>query len=137
LYTQYQSNGYDSLEAFLLSPWVAEKFKLCYVVFFIFVYVFAFLCNQSRFGHFFLNAVKYSLIVRQGKVGLFLLYRQIAGLLYCALLYLYSKSKFFAFIVLKINDYFIYWRPVFRKVSYYGMFHASQAKWFLKNFNKK
>jgi hypothetical protein len=81
--------------------------------------------------------VKYSLIVRQGKVGLFWLYRHVIGVFYCAVLYLFSKLKFFEFIVLKINGYSIYWRPVFRKVSYYGMFHASQTKWFLKNFNKK
>jgi len=134
---QFRDNEYSSFEIYFIHSWFVENFEFFFIIFYIIFFILFFFKNRSDGSYVYLWILKGTFILKQGKIGLLLCYKWAINFMYAIYVLIFNNLKVLFFILIRFNNFFIFWRPIFRKISYYGVFHSSQSKWFLKNFNKK
>lgn len=73
---------------------------------------------------------------KNSKTSSFTFFKLLNVLYYYFILLFYFISvcyKKFCVYSIYFSQYFIFWKPLFRKTSYYGYFKSLQTKYFLKN----
>lgn len=136
--------GFAYFVALVYSPWFecfviffTRKslyfFITCYLILYFLIYFF----STGNLGSYYLNYLGFIKFFKNYKINLLYIYKLLYR--YIKLTCYFVKTPFLSFfnILKNISSKLVFWKPLFRKISYFGFFISTKMKWLSKNFNKK
>jgi len=119
---------------FFLGFW---KSFFYYLIFYFLLYLFIFIFKDNNVSNFILNFLNLLNFSQKYKLSLFFFLKKIKKHILLDFFFLKDTLVFLKKSLAPFTGIFIFWKPLFRKTSYYGFFQASRLKWASKNFNNK
>ena len=125
------------LNFFILYFLFIKNIFLKLIIIFLFFYLIVFFLKKNKVSSYFLFFLKILNFSKKLKLSFFYFLKNLYKYFYLFLYLFQVKLKTITLISNTLFESLTVWKPLFRKISYFGFYQASSIKWALKNINSK